>query len=261
MKKIFFLFFTITLFSGCVFSSKTRTKEENKLFIQVISNSKNIENIIAKSGPIINEIIKQKLSLDQNDTSNFFYPKELQRITVYSLSEFDKSGEQLLFSSLNDIDPISMLPKNIFATANLKFFGEKEDELVLLIDDRKKELKDINTKIKDKLNKLNDQYEKEKKTALYNVKESEKFPYLPHMGLGRISLRLITENIKDKSEEEKEKEIATIINKIKEEIIKQVSELINENLSEKSELEAHKISILKINPSPKKNEYIKEWTK
>ncbi|KKP28268.1 MAG: hypothetical protein UR12_C0021G0009 [candidate division TM6 bacterium GW2011_GWF2_30_66] len=258
VNKKFLLLGCVTLLSGCIFNSRSHGKEKETLLIQVISNSKSVESIISESGKIINDIIKKELSLDQNDDFNFFLPKELQRITIYYLNEFNKSEEPVLFSSLDDISLIAMLPKHIFATADLQFFGDQQDELVFIVDDRNKELKNINLKIQKELNKLNDQYIKKEKTPLYSVQKSEKFPFLPHMGLGRIRLQSIKDRIKYIADETSTK---NIIDRIKKEIKEQISELVKKNLSKESELVVNKISILRLNPSSKKHEYIKEWTK
>jgi len=249
MKQIFFLILSITLLAGCAFNSRSHV-ENSTLFIQVISDSESIKKIISESGPIIDGIIKKELSLAASYDVTFFYPKDRQRISVYSLNEFNQSGESLLFSSLDDINIIDMMPKHISATANLQFFGDKQDELVLIVGDKKKELEDINFKIKTKLHKLNDQYKAKEKTQLYNIEKSERHHYLPHMGLGRISLREINKHIKKADAED-------TINRIREQIKEEIGKFIEKNISSSPRLPVSKISIWDLT----NRKYIKEWKK
>ncbi len=86
---------------------------------------------------------------------------------------------------------------------------------------------------------LNDTYKNQHDQDLYNIAKSERYPFTPHMGLGRIRLQSIKNNIKDASQ------IHDILERIKTEIKKVASKVLEKLLSlEGSQLTFKKFGVL-----------------
>ena len=97
------------------------------------------------------------------------------------------------------------------------FFGDDKDELVMLVSgDPKEEFLKLNTTIKEVISEAHKQYKGKQHASLYDVTKSEKFPYLPHIGLGRIRTNSIRQHIKDTTH------VATTFEQIRQRIIKEV---------------------------------------
>jgi len=155
-----------------------------------------------KVSPKINDLIKEELNLQPDYDFQFFIPKPLQRITLYYIYDIHEKDKSLVLSKLLTIGFKDKKLSNVFATSTVKFFGNYKDELVVLVGDFDEELRLLNQDIKSVMHKLNEEYEIKDGAELYDVTKSEKFSYLPHLGLGRIRTQSIKNNIKDPSQVE-----------------------------------------------------------
>lgn len=178
--------------------------------------------------PIVNEIIKKEVALPSDYDFNFFLAKRKQLVTLYYLYDADTAEMDQLDAVLHKMiqeNQKNFILKNVQLSSQLNFFGDHHDELVLMIDDPHKELSLLNQKIKIGMHELNKEYQHTHKTVLYDVSKSERFSYLPHIGLGRIRAASIKKHIKDVSQ------IDAIYAKITQQILDVASVVVKELLS------------------------------
>ena len=213
----YLIIFSTMLNFGCSQKVENRT-----LFIQAYGNSTFIRDVIKSIAPKINEIIKKELGIAPDNDFSFFDHKPYQRITLYCVKDVDEKNISLITSALETVKLEDKKISKVYATPKVEFFGDQHDELVLLINDPADELAALNKEIKFVMHGLNSKYEKKHGKELYDIKKSEKFSYLPHMGLGRIRMQLIQSNIKGPSKMEEIFE--RIRNQIKDLIIKILKE-------------------------------------
>ena len=220
------------------------------LLVQAHFDSLIISSLINELTPIINGIIKKELKLTPKYNFDFFIPKKLQRITLYYVNDSIMKDASNLLSTIENMPLMKKNLKHIAATSEVEFFGDQKDELVMMINDSDKELFELNRSIKTITHQANDKYIKKHYRALYNIEKSERFPFLPHMGLGRIRTQSIKNNIKDKSQTE------FIFDRIRDSV-----KTITHNILEKAFLKKNlslpfsNFAILDL----KKQIYIKEW--
>ncbi len=236
---------------GCINTPSEQINQKTRtLLVQAIPDSPIITAAIGKLTPKINIIIKKELGLDQKYDFAFFLPKKNQKITLYCVNTINQKGEPAFLSALDKMVLMNMKPEHVIATSNTQFFGNRQDELVIMIDDPERELSELNQQIKAMAHQLNDAYHKQHGHNLYNIEKSERFPFTPHMGLGRIRLQSIKNNIKNASQTN------DILERIKTEIKKVASKVLEKLLSqESSQLSFNKFSVLDL----QKRTYIKEW--
>ncbi|MDP3889252.1 MAG: hypothetical protein Q8Q25_01760 [bacterium] len=142
--------------------------------------------------------------------------------------------------------------KNVSIKPEVDFFGEGHDELVVLINDPDGELSKLNKEIKGTAHQAHDDYKKIHHRDLYDIAKSERYPFLPHMGLGRIRSNSIKQHIKDKSL------VNDTFERIKQRIKKAAQEVVKESIAaSSSKLSFNKIGVLDL----AKQTYIKEWVK
>lgn len=246
-----------TLCALYLFSHKTSTntpKETTTLFIQALPNSPALKTIIESLSENINMIIKEEAGLDHNNNVDFFSPKPVQKLTLYSTNDIHENGNKALFSALDTINIPDFTINSVSLGSAVEFFygpfGEK-DELVIMINDPHKELLHYNEIIKEAAHTANKQYKQLHNHSLYDVTKSERYPYLPHIGLGRIRSNSIKNNLKDPSQ-------FTIIferiqSRIKDAALESIEAVLNNN---NNTLTCDTIGILDLN----KHAYIKEYT-
>jgi CubicO group peptidase (beta-lactamase class C family) len=241
MNRLFLIFVSAALIgaSGLFLYTYTAKSQKSTLLIQAISDSASLNAIRETVTSSINNIIKEELGLDKNFDFEFFIPKQLNRLTLYYVHDMHENGEKDLFSALTFLNTLEAL-RAVAITQNIYFFGDKQDELVVIIDDPLQELASLNTEIKTRLHQLDS----------YNIAKSEQHPYLPHIGLGRIRFGSIKEHIKDTDQ------VNEIFDRIRERIIKLTQEVISKTVTgENDKLSFTKIGILDL----QKKAYVKEY--
>lgn len=221
------------------FTSTGNNTTKSTLLAQAISDSPALNAIRETITPSINAIIKEELGLDKDYDFEFFIPKQLNRLTLYYVYDMHENRQEDLFSALTFLNTIKA-PGAASITQDARLFGEKQDELVIIIADPLKELANLNTEIKTRLHQLDS----------YNIAKSEQQPYLPHIGLGRVRLSSIQQHIKDDSQTN------AVFDRIRERIIKLTQEAISKIVIEKNkQLSFNKIAILDL----QKKTYVKEY--
>lgn len=231
-------------------NSDLTSQEKSTLLIQEISNSPVVTSITKHITPVINGIIKKELGLDQEYDFAFFLPKKLQRITLYYLTDIYKKNQEALLSQLEKIKLIHIKPKNVSISSKVEFFGDQQDELVIMINDPEDELYKFNQAIRKIANQANYEHSQRYGKTFYDVAKSERYLFIPHMGLGRIRSQSIKNFIKDASQ------IPIIFERIKQKVKHMTLKTINESLTlSNNKLSFYKIGILDL----KKQTYIKEW--
>lgn len=199
---IFFVLLLISYYN--LQKNESKNSEQSKqrtLLIQAIPESAIITTIIESIADQINNIIKEAISSNENGDVSFFIPKPALRLTVYYINDIAENNVHIAFSSLNDIftRPLSF----ISIAPTVEFFegpfGVK-DELVIMINDQNNELKQLNNQIKIALHNADNLYQQRHHTTLYNKTKSEKYDYIPHIGLGRIRTTSIKNHLQDPSQ-------------------------------------------------------------
>lgn len=213
MYKLICLLLSIVFIPACSHNSvNIKAVEKNIFFVQAISKNVLLDEFIKDISIDINTIIKQELGLDENYDFDFFIPKKTQRVTLYYLNDAIIKDVRQIISALNDLDIANNISESRLSL-DIRFFGDQQDELVGIIDDANKEIASLHHTIKEKMHQLNSIYYKKHHYDLYNIKKSERFDFLPHMGLGRIRSQSIKNHIRDTGQ------TAAVFEKIKTRII------------------------------------------
>lgn len=200
------------------------------LFIQGVTDISVLTSIKSELTLAINKIIKEELGLNLDYNFDFFLPKNWQRLTLYYLNDTDNEGVCLIDSAIQGIlqeNEKSFVLQNVKLVSQVNFFGDHKDELVLMIDDPSKELSLLNQRIKITMHEANKKHMCKYNSELYDISHSEKFSYLPHIGLGRIRSTSIKQHIKDASQVDKI--YAQITRRILDEASLIVKELLGKN--------------------------------
>jgi len=244
--------FLSLLLAAYLYNGQKACAEKSTLLVQALSTVPTLTNVIDELAPVANDIIKQELGLNADYDFEFFIPKPLQRLTLYYVNDMCADGQQLLLDKLEKVQQLDTIVKKASVSSNVEFFGDQKDELVMLIDDPDGELTRMHYEVKRMVYQADGEYKKTHDRDLYDRAHSERFPFLPHISLGRIRTHSITLTIKDESlvhdtfERIKEK-----IKNAAQEIIKKTFTLANQKYS------FNKIGIF----DPTKRMYIKEWVK
>lgn len=221
---------------------------QQTFFIQAISDTPIVNTIKKTVTSIADEIIKEELQLDKNYAFTFFLPKEMQRITLYYMYDVYENGKATLFTAFDQIKWRE--PHNVLVAPEVNFFGDQQDELVVMINDCSKELLHLNQEIKKIAHEANTEYKRAYNDDLFDKVHSEKFPFLPHMGLGRIRLHSIKQHIKDESQ------MSTIVDRIRQRIISITLKIVHELMADQNiKLSFNTISVFDF----QKRAYIKEY--
>lgn len=218
-----FVFLCAIMLPACKNNSKS--SDVSDMFIQINAPSSLHATILEEITPIINASIKQELGLDAGYDFEFFIPKQRQVVTVYYLRDLQNDGIEQILTSLDQADKTtwrSLENQGIVLIPTVEFFAGpfgESDELVMMIRDQKVKLSALRTELKDILHAVNDRYNDTHTQNLYDVTKSEQYPYVPHMGLGRIRAKSIKEHGKAKIS------LATIQERIKRDIMPVVERL------------------------------------
>lgn len=181
---------------------KKEPVERHSLFIQGSLNNPILTSIKSQLHPVINSIIKEEVGLSKDFDFDFFLPKSWQRLTVYHAYDTRSTGANDIYHA---IEGAIQKNKNLFVlkevhlTPEAHFFGDQKDELVIMVKDPLHELSHLNQTIKPVMHNLNTAYEAKYADGLYDISKSERFSYLPHVGLGRIRTTSIKQHVKDAS--------------------------------------------------------------
>ena len=199
-KKLFVLFGMSFLLVACLNNMEKKT-DKHTLAIQLILDSVALTSIRNEVVSVVNEIIRQELALPQTEKFDaFFSPKKINRLSLYYVNDADEKGDDLLFFALENSVKESAVDVSI--TSKVDFFKGPfgiDDELVIMIDDSKKELLGLNQKIKNVAHAINQQFKEQYDHDLYDISKSEAHDYVPHVGLGRIRSNSIKEHMKDQA--------------------------------------------------------------
>lgn len=233
-KKFSLLF--ITLFYFCT----SHNNDKNNFLIQLISNSKTYQLIQDQTAEIIKNVVKQELKIE---TDELFLPKNSQAVTVYYIRLIiDKSTEDMFLKEFDKKQIFLDFKKPLVATIenDVAFFGEFNDELVILLNDHTNELANLHEKTKKLVHEINAHYYKTYNTNFYDIKTSEQYPFLPHIGIGRVRSHTLKSLIANQNNIE-------IVDHIKNRITKEVQDAIKKILSTHNDiLSFNRISILKL---------------
>ncbi|OGB97503.1 hypothetical protein A3F06_03120 [candidate division TM6 bacterium RIFCSPHIGHO2_12_FULL_36_22] len=174
------------------------------------------------------EIGATELIVSPQEKYAIFFTKRRQAITTYYVYDIHPNGEPLLFTALDNIK--ASAPQDVTLGSHITFFGDtnrKMIDLVMFIDDPKKELLQLNKDVKQAAHKANQEYKKTHKVDLYDFTKSEHFPYLPHLSLGHLRTKEIRELVKDKSKADET--IESIKQRIIQAISQEVSKIVKPN--------------------------------
>jgi len=258
--KIFY-----TCFNNKCAEAHIRIISENKhiLLVQGICYNDLLASTTNLLNKLVDTIVKDELSAHGviiNDTSavqafeyndyHFFLPKERQRLTFYYINDFNDDYLIIVPQELEKL--IRKNRENFFVrqatiTSDLRFFGERKDELVSIIADPKKELTFLHTLIKNSMHDLHKSC-----AELYDIQKSEQFDYIPHIGLGRIRVSIIKTLLKERRDSQ---DSDTVFESIMERIRKETLAILKEELQTRSP-QIHFTSIAILNLKTKK--YIAE---
>lgn len=215
-------------------------------FMQALFEHQMLEEVKKELAPAINNIVKQELRLTPDYSFEFFIPKPRQMVTLYYAYDVAADGEKTFFHALE----ASKLPpvESAHLTSEINFFGE-QDELVVMVQDEISALSNLNRAIKEVLHKASATYKAATQTELYNIAKSERFPYAPHIGLGRLRTMSITKHIKDATQ------VAATFERIRSRIKAAVADAMRTHLAKQSpSLAFNKLQVMDF----ARREYIKE---
>lgn len=205
--------------------AKTAEIRRDTLFIQGILNSELLSDLTQKAVILANQIAKHELGLAADFNYNFFSAKLRQRLTLYSLNEVDISVSASLIYPVIDkvfIDhQADLVLKNVYLEPRLNLFGKYKNELVVMINDSAHELARFNQELKKQMHAANTTYSLEHGEDLYNIVESERFTYLPHIGLGHLSTTAVRKYIQDDTQ------FDLVFERINERILREVTSLVD----------------------------------
>lgn len=119
-----------------------------------------------------------------------------------------------------------------------------------MADDFGKELTFFNHEIKELMHHANNEYKCNHQVDLYDIAKSERFPFLPHIGLGRIRSMSIKQHIKDSSQVDK------ILEQIKQRIKKEALKIVKISLTtDNQKISFNRIGLFDL----QKRDFIKEY--
>lgn len=245
----------VTLCTIFLFFNKTaiQASETSNLLVQALPHSPALNSIIEQVSEKINFIVREELGLDQHHAADFFSPKPILRLTFYYANDIQLDGINAFLDSLDKIRVSDFAINNAFIEPSVEFFGgpfSYNDELVIMIADSNHELSQHNAMIKKTAHEANEQYKQIHNHNLYNIEKSERYPYHPHIGLGRLRSDSIKTQLKDP------KQFPVIFERIQSRVKKITMECINTVLTQDNKkLMIDRIGILDLN----KRTYIKEY--
>lgn len=221
LKSLFLMVSVLFLLVGlcsCNYASKKAVDETKQTyFIQLQWDCPGITQLRQAIKPVINKILQEELG--QEKSAGLFLEKKQQALTIYYVNDMREQDEQLLLSSLDGMQHNKKFfaPQNITTTATIDFFGEWHDELVILVNDSEGELASLNKEMKEMLHALDAEYKTKNGYDLFDISKSEQFPFVPHIGLGRIRSNSIKAAVQESGQNEEKLE--RIKKRVKEEVL------------------------------------------
>lgn len=205
-EKILVWLIAIALFPSCMFNaSQPESKGQSAYLLQGRADLPVLEDLKQKIHHEINKIIKEEIGLPITYDFDFFLPKrKSQGLTLYYFFDLLDKGSPWLQSFFKSFkkNHAGLIFKNVSLSSDIKFFGEHDDELVILVNDPKNELARLNAEIKEAAHKANAEFKQKHQQDLYDINQSEKHKFLPHIGLGRLRSTSIKQHIKDQTQVE-----------------------------------------------------------
>lgn len=202
-------------------SDPDQNTSTSTFLIQAISNSVDFTRVIKQTAYLANAIVKQELGLSDDYNFNFFIPKRMQRVTLYYCNNLQLKELEVMLDGMYDLH---FDAQSLFAglTEDIDFFGDQKDELVLLIDDATGQLAGAHEAIKHMMHVASNEYQKVHSELLYDIAKSERYPFKPHMGIGRLRIQSIKQRLDGKED------VDVIIERIKEKILLAVQQVVKE---------------------------------
>ena len=174
------------IFIGCSFFYKTVSAEN--LFIQIRLDNPTIRALQQTIEPLINTIIQEELKVERGCDYPRFLLKGRQDISLYYVIDLKPDLDSHIVGALDEMQHKNKgtnAPKDSALSLRTDFFGDK-DELVMLLDDPHQELTALHKDIKQFAHKAQMQYQAKYSQDLYDVIKSERYPFKPHISLGRL---------------------------------------------------------------------------
>lgn len=237
LPKLSAIFLILLLLPSCS-CNRMRDPVPQYLLIQALLEVPTLTLIKETLTRIANKIIREELGLAQDNTYSFFLPKDrpYEQLTLYYIDKIDERNQTLILSALDDLQkntPVHITEATLLP--HVEFFGNQLNELVIMIGDRDGQLVALNHNITNLMHNLNNTYKKNHNADLYDIIKSERFPFLPHVSLGKIRLIAIGNHIKKASQIHKT--LARIKERIKKEAVNIIHPMLtanNQNISSKT---------------------------
>lgn len=206
-----------------------QSKAENKetCFVQLMCSCPGITKLREALPRVVNEILQQELSSENPES--LFLKKDRLPLSVYYLNGMETQGEDVVVKALENAekDLPFKAPQNLVISPAVNFFGEWNDELVIMIDDVDKQLMGLNVLVKALMHSANEAYSKIHGGPLFDIAKSERFPFVPHIGLGRLRSNSIKQQVKDQSRADEVLE--RIKSRVRDATLKLLAEIVSQN--------------------------------
>jgi hypothetical protein len=211
-NKLLAVIIAVLLLRSCFFTQQQSAQQNtpgHTFFIQIPVESPVVSMLRKELYPVIATIIKEEAGLEQDKGFPLFFFKSRQAITLYYINDLREQGEPLEGILYLFVYPVLRLfkdtpaPQGIMLTSKLDFFGEEKPglfatkELVVMLDDSKQELAELNTKTKTAVHEANQGFKRAYHTDLYDIAKSERHAYLPHLSIMQLRENYIKYLIND----------------------------------------------------------------
>lgn len=252
-SKPYAIFFILLLLPSCS-CNKMRDSVPQYLLIQALLEAPTLTLIKETLTCVTNKIIREELGLAEDNTYPFFMPKDrpYEQLTLYYIDKVDERNQTLILSAIDDLQKNTPVHTTVATLLpRVEFFGNQHDELVIMIGDPEGQLAALNHRITNLMHNLDNTYKQSHNIDLYDVIKSERFPFLPHISLGKIRLMAIGNHIKKASQVHK-----TLIH-IKERIKKEAEKIIPTMLTaDNQNISSNKIGLFDLKKQNMLKEYI-----
>jgi len=176
--------------------SQNVTDRSDKIIFAELKNS-TLRMLQDKLLYSVNSIIHQYVSISSHiiDPTPYFVIKRRLSLTLYYLLDYQTHQEHYILDALAKLlnrfdlteEKHQAVAINLTIAPKLAFFGDKQDEIVVLVDDPQKLLSRLNNSIKLAAHTAHEIHKKMTNTEdLFDLQKSEHYPYVPHISLGRI---------------------------------------------------------------------------
>lgn len=202
MKIIALIIFFCATGAFLFLFKKSYDKQENNSSPMLLIECKQdkilqeLQQEIASIAPdLIEKIIQSSgiTELDQNSKdiiTHFFQIKPRLWMTLFYVGTCSEENETLLVSLMTNMHKQKLLhlqEPRLEISTEIAFFGKNKDELVLLVKDNG-QLADLHKNIKNFLLSETKKLSLHEKRDIFDTKNWELFPFVPHVSLGRLRL-------------------------------------------------------------------------